>query len=486
MTSSPLHRATPESQGIPSTAIAAFLARAENLHSFMLLRHGRVVAEGWWYPYRLAAPHMLFSLSKSFTSTAVGLAVAEGRLSIEDPLLKFFPEQAPRKISPNLATMQVRHLLSMSSGHDQDTTMRIIFKRDPFKAFLALPVEHAPGTHFCYNSGASFILAAIVQKLTGQTLLEYLHPRLLEPLGIQGAEWESHPNGVNFGGWGLSITTEHIARFGQLYLQRGQWQGQQLIPAGWVAQATAKQVNNGTDPNSDWAAGYAFHFWRCQPAGVYRGDGAFGQYCVVLPEQDAVLAITGGLGDMQPPLSLVWEHLLPAMQPAPLPPDEAALAALTHTLQTLALTPPVGAPPGDLASPLTARLSGQTFAFPSNPETLHSLSFDFAARQLRYRLLGGGPRRGTHTLSYGHTAWVEGISPLASPFGVGTRLPAKVAASGAWTSLDTFCLTLCQYESPFIVSLSFTFAGDQVTLIPRFNVSFGPTEQPALVGKLIS
>jgi CubicO group peptidase (beta-lactamase class C family) len=489
-----LPRATPESQGIPSSAITAFLARAENLHSLMLLRHGRVVAEGWWYPYRPQAPHMLFSLSKSFTSSAVGLAVAEGRLNIDDPLLKFFPEQAPRKISPNLAAMQVRHLLSMSTGHDQDTTMRIMLKRDPIKAFLALPVEHAPGTYFVYNSGASFILAAIVQSLTGMTLLKYLAPRLLEPLGIQGAAWESHPNGVNFGGWGLSITTEDIARFGQLYLQKGNWQGRQHLPAEWVEQATAKQVDNGTDPHSDWAAGYAFHFWRCQPPGIYRGDGAFGQYCIVLPEQDAVLAITGGLGDMQPPLSLVWEHLLPAMHPVPLPADETALTALMQTLQNLALTPivgaplgapsgaPTGAPTGDPASPLAAQLSGQTFTFPPNPETLHSFSFDFAARQLRYRLLGGGPRRGTHTLNYGHANWVEGLSPLAAGSTMDPRFPHKVAASGVWTSADTFCLTLCQYETPFIVTLDFAFAGDQVTLVPRFNVSFGPTELPPLVG----
>jgi CubicO group peptidase (beta-lactamase class C family) len=212
-----LPRSAPEAQGIPSSAIQAFVQAAEgiqDLHSFMLLRHGAVVAEGWWYPYRAERPHMLFSLSKSFTSTAVGLAVAEGLLSVDDPVLKFFPQDAPRKVSPNLAAMQVRHLLSMVTGHDLDTTDRMIRKRNPFKAFLALPVEHVPGTHFVYNSGASYMLAAIVQKLTGQTLVEYLTPRLFEPLGIEGAAWETHPNGVNFGGWGLNIKTEDIARFG--------------------------------------------------------------------------------------------------------------------------------------------------------------------------------------------------------------------------------------------------------------------------------
>ena len=474
----PLPRLTPESQGIPSSAISAFLARVENLHSLMLLRHGKVVAEGWWHPYRPALPHMLFSLSKSFTSSAVGLAVAEGRLSIADPLLKFFPADAPRKVSPNLAAMQVRHLLSMSTGHDQDTTARVFRQRNPFKAFLSLEVEHAPGTHFCYNTAATFMLAAIVQKLSGQTLLNYLTPRLLEPLGIQGAAWESHPNGVNFGGWGLSITSEDIARFGQFYLQKGNWQGRQLIPDEWVEQATAKQVDNGADPLSDWAAGYGFQFWRCQPAGVYRGDGAFGQYCVVMPEQDAVLAITGGLGDMQPPLSLVWEHLLPAMAPAPLPHDAPAQAALTQSLQSLTITPPPAGP----ASPLTAQLTGQTYTFTPNPETLHSLSFDFAACQMRYRLLGAGPRRGNHTLRFGLGSWVEDSSPLGAAPAVDPRFPRKVAASGAWLAADTFRLILCQYETPFTATFDFIFAADQVTLLPRLNVSFGPTELPPLVG----
>ena len=476
-----LPRATPESQGIPSNAIRAFLARVQGLHSFMLLRHGKVVAEGWWHPYRPASPHMLFSLSKSFTSSAVGLAVAEGLLSIDEPLLKFFPADAPRKVSPNLAAMKVRHLLSMSTGHDQDTTERVFRQRDPIKAFLSLEVEHAPGTHFCYNTAATFMLAAILQKLSGQTLLDYLTPRLLDPLGIQGAAWESHPNGVNFGGWGLSITTEDIARFGQLYLQKGSWQGQQLIPAAWIEEATAKQVENGADPASDWAAGYGFQFWRCQPAGVYRGDGAFGQYCVVMPEQDAVLAITGGLGDMQPPLSHVWEQVLPNMTPAPLPANGPAHAALTQSLQSLAFTPPPTGP----VSPLAAQLSGETYTFAPNPETLYSLSFDFAACQMRYRLLGGGPRRGNHTLRFGLGDWVEDSSPLAAAPAVDPRFPRKVAASGAWLSTDTFRLTLCQYETPFIATFDFTFSAGQVTLLPRLNVSFGPTELPPLVGNQV-
>ena len=299
-----LPRSTPAAQGVAAAGILAFVDAVEaaslGLHSLMLLRHGQVVAEGWWAPYSAAAPHMLFSLSKSFTSTAVGLAVAEGRLSVEDPVVDFFPAQAPRQVSANLAAMRVRHLLTMSTGHAADTTEAMTAAKDGnwVRAFLAQPVDHAPGAPFVYNSGATYMLAAIVQQLTGSTLLDYLTPRLLAPLGIEGATWESCPRGINTGGWGLSIKTEDIARFGQLYLQRGVWQGQQLIPATWVDAATARQVANGSNPDSDWEQGYGYQFWRCRH-GAYRGDGAFGQYCLVLPDQDAVLAITAGVEDMQ-------------------------------------------------------------------------------------------------------------------------------------------------------------------------------------------
>src|SRR5438309_10018930 len=314
-----LPRIRPEAVGIAPAALLAFVDAAEQkvggLHSFMLLRHGQVAAEGWWSPYAPQHAHMLFSLSKSFTSTALGLAISEGRLTLDAPVLSFFSSDAPAKVSENLATMRVRHLLTMSTGHDKDATGPTTSAPDGnwVKAFLALPVEHPPGTHFVYNSAASYMLSAIVQQLTGITLLEYLRPRLFGPLGIEGATWETCPRGINKGGWGLSVKTEDIARFGQLYLQKGQWKGRQLVPESWVAEATSKQISNGTGETSDWTQGYGYQFWRCRH-GAYRGDGAFGQYCLVMPQQDAVLAITSGVGDMQAVLNAVWDHLLPAMQ----------------------------------------------------------------------------------------------------------------------------------------------------------------------------
>jgi hypothetical protein len=472
-----LPHSTPEAQGIPSTAIADFIAAAEktinSLHSFMLLCHGHVVAEGWWHPWRSETPHMLFSLSKSFTVTAVGLAVAEGRLAVEDSVLSFFTADAPKKVSKNLAAMKVRHLLSMTTGHDQDTTERVFHSHNPLKAFLSLPVEHTPGTHFVYNTAASYMLAAIVQRLTDQTLIEYLTPRLFEPLGIVGATWESHPNGVNFGGWGLNIKTEDIARFGQLYLQKGLWNNQRILPESWVEAATTKQVSNGDNPDSDWTQGYGYHFWRCR-YNVYRGDGAFGQFCLVMPDQGSVMAITAGVADMQAILNVLWEKLLPAIGKNLLSSDEATVKNLARTLKSLTIRPPQGA----ATSPKAVYLSGRSYTFEPNYETLRSLCFDFGndACTLTYHLLGGGKRRGKHRLTFGYGTWQEGVAFL------GASTPQRVVASGVWTTQDIFMMTLCQYETPFILTIACRFEGYKLFYDFKVNVSFGPLERPQLVG----
>lgn len=332
----PLPRSTPEAQGISSSAILAFIEEADQkidtLHSFILVRHGKVVAECWWKPEAAHKPHVLHSLSKSFTSTAVGMAVADGKLSIDDPVLKFFPEDAPAQPSDKLKAMRVRDLLTMSTGHQTEAK----FTKDEawVKSFLSQEVPHKPGAHFQYNTPATHMLSAIVGKVTGQPVLDYLKPRLFEPLGIDNPEWGASPQGNTVGGWGLKICTEDIAKFGQLYLRKGQWKGKQLVPASWVEMATSKQVSNGSDPARDWDQGYGFQFWRCRH-NAYRGDGAFGQLCVVMPDQDVVIAVTADTKDMQGELNVVWDKLLPAFQAAPLPENPEAQAKLKEKMANL-------------------------------------------------------------------------------------------------------------------------------------------------------
>ena len=471
-----LPRSTPEAQGIPSAAILDFVDAADKqvnaMHSFMLVRHGHVVAEGWWSPYDANVRHSMYSLSKSFTSTAVGLAVAEGKFSVDDQVLKFFPDDAPAEPSANLRAMRVSDLLRMNTGqHAEDMAKFSFDSTEPLvKSFLAIPVAHKPGTHFWYNTPATFMCSAIVQKTTSLTVLDYLKPRLFDPLGIEGPTWEMKQQ-YSFGGSGLAIRTEDIAKFGQLYLQKGKWNGKQLVPAAWVEAATSRQTSNGSNPMSDWDQGYGYQFWRCRND-VYRGDGAFGQFCIVLPQYDAVVAITSGTRNMQGVMNLVWDKLLPAMQPKRLGANKEARKKLEQTLANLTLRPQHGT-----GSPATAaKWSGKTFTFPGNNQKLETVALEFGNVGSPVTLVTRCNGVEQRTVC-GSGAWMKGRMTYAAL----TEQP--VAASGAWTADDTYTAQLCFYETPFVLTLNLKFSDDQLLYDCEYNVNFGPTKQPQLVGK---
>jgi CubicO group peptidase (beta-lactamase class C family) len=310
------------------------------MHSFMILRHGNVIAEGWWKPESADDQHILNSVSKSFNSTAVGLAIEEGKLNLNDRVLKFFPEDAPPNPSENLKAMTVRDLLTMTGG--QDTEPKAIGGDPSVKQFLAHPFVYKPGTHFLYNTMGAYVLSAIVTKVTGQTTLEFLKPRLFEPLGIENPKWLTSPEGNSLGGYGLYLRTEDIARFGQLYLQKGSWNGRQLIPKDWIKQATSKQVSNDHESHAqigiDWQQGYGYQFWRCTH-NAYRGDGAGGQFCVVIPDQDMVVAMTAGKANMQAELNAIWNDLLPACAAKELSEDNAEQEKINQLVASLRVHP---------------------------------------------------------------------------------------------------------------------------------------------------
>ena len=480
-----LPRSSPEQQGIASADLLAFVDAADKevdtMNSFMLVRHGQVVAEGWWTPYDRDTPHMLYSLSKSFTSSAVGFAIAEGKLNLDDQVLKFFPDEAPTEPSANLSAMRVRDLLRMNTGNQIEAPIRV---DDPskqtdtwVKTFLTHSVPFKPGTHFLYNSPATYMLSAIVQKVTGQTVLEYLRPRLFEPLGFNNPVWVSSPQGITAGAYGLSIRTEEIARFGELYLHHGIWNGKQLLPANWVAQATSVQTSTGSAPLSDWDQGYGFQFWRSRH-NSFRGDGAFGQYCMVIPELDAVVAITSGVRNMQQVMNLVWDKLLPAMKPGRLPENPAARRQLEARLASLK----VKFPSGSASSAISANVSGKWFEFTDNDRAIKAVSFDFnsSVPSLTVRTAAGETRMPVKA-----DTWSRSRGSFTNALDRILAVPpnALAATSGAWTSPDTFTVKIVLYETPFYSTLNFKFDGDRVLLDSEHNVSFGPTKLPQLTGR---
>ena len=313
-----------------STAMDTFFQEAANdsmdVHSVMIVKDGSVIYSRWQSQGVDTVPHVLHSVSKTFTATAVGLAIADGKMALTDKVIDYFPDNLPAEVSDNLKAMTVRDLLTMSCGHDVEPSFRGNAEQDWVTAFLAHPVVHEPGTFYLYNSLGTYMLSAIVQKVTGEKVVDYLTPRLFEPLHIDKPQWDESPQGINTGGWGLYLKTEDLAKMGQLLLQKGEWNGKQLIPAEWVAEMSKKQVdsvNPGTRledaaakgmtvETSDWMQGYGYQMWRCRP-GCFRADGARGQYIIVVPDKNAVIAITSDVENLQGELNLVWKNILPAL-----------------------------------------------------------------------------------------------------------------------------------------------------------------------------
>jgi len=301
-----------------------------HLHSLMILKHGNVIYEKWVNEGHPDTAHVMFSVTKTFTATAVGLAINEGKLKLTDKLVDIFPDQLPEEVGENLAQATVRDLLTMNCGQEED--VRAIWGPeagndvDWVKAFLAAPYPHKPGTWYFYNSLGSFMLSAIVQKVTGEKMIDYLMPRLFDKLHIERPRYDENPQGINLGGWGLFLKTEDMAKMGQLFLQKGVWNGEQIVPAEWIEEASKFQVEccpAGTRPdeveakgltkeNCFWVWGYGYQMWRC-PDNAYRADGARGQYFIVFPDKDAVLVMTCDNENLQKGLDIAWKYLVPVL-----------------------------------------------------------------------------------------------------------------------------------------------------------------------------
>jgi len=484
-------RSTPERQGMSSSAIRNFLNSVQKsgleFHSLMILRHGNVISEGWWSPYSPEHRQQLYSLSKSFTSTAIGFAVTEGLLLLEDPVIKFFPDDLPSEISENLAALKVKHLLMMSVGHAKDSIM--LLEASPAgvtweKTFLNQQVVFKPGSQFMYNSGASYMLSSIVKKVSGKTAHEYLRPRLYEPLGITEATWTENFEGVNMGASHLRMRTESIAKFGQLYLQKGKWNGKQILPEAWIAEATSKQIENGKN-DSSWGYGYGYQFWL-NPPGGFRADGAFGQFCMVLPEQDAVIVIMSESIDTKLAMQLVWDGLIPQMTNTVLNENPAECNLLQNELKTLKYDPPKL----ETFSPVASKISGREFKLDSNQFNAKSVSFEFIDDKCIFTLKEEG--KPDISITNGINYWIrEGnLKPLPHSLFSLRRIDfdSIVAASATWQDEKTLLLTWRFIETVHGDSLTCIFNDDKITIKFLFSLARlqnKPDDRPDITGKLV-
>lgn len=473
-------RTSPEAVGVNARAILDFLSGLEHvnaqLHSLMIVKQGKVIAEGWWSPYRADLKHTLYSLSKSFTSTAIGLAVAEGRLSVHDQVISFFKEQQPAHISSNLAAMRVRDLLSMTTGHSTDTLPRFrdTTITDWVKDFLAQPVTHQPGTHFLYNSGATYMLSAIIQKITGHTLLDYLTPRLFAPLGIEDMDWEVDPKGICVGGWGLRLKTEDIAKFGQLYLQEGTWNGKQIIPRNWIKEATLAHIMQaGKEEDrekNDWLQGYGYQFWRCQH-NAYRGDGAYGQYCIVLPDSDMVIAITSETPNMQVVLDQVWKYLVVPTSTEKMATETASQKLVNQRLKDLSLPLPKGL----VTSKSSFKIHKKQYLLQENNLGISAISFDTSvANTIAFTV---ADRKGTHVVKAGINAWIPGKSRIEMdwlkliPAVIPNDPELAIVSTVHWTNAQSLEWYIRFVDTAHYAKFVLSFTGKEIKISAHKSVS---------------
>ena len=490
MSSRALPRASPAETGCDPAAITEFLDRAAELelelHGFMLFHGGAVIAEGWWRPYRADLPHMQHSLAKSVTATAIGCAVAEGRIRLDDQVLPYFADKWPPQISDNLAVMTIRDLLSMRTGHRTGISGAAwrAGVTDWAAAFLAEDVPEQPGSRFVYNSGASYMLSAILQRATGERLSDYLRPRVFEPLGLAQIDWDICPAGVNPGGNGLSWCTEASLRLGILHAQAGRWEGRQVLPEGWVRQATqtvtscARSEPPGSTRHLALAAparGYGLHWWTL-PGGGFLASGLFGQFAVVLPAEQAVIAVTAA---MQPRddrlLDLIWHTLRPGLQS--ISPHQRDPAGLVHRLDSMALTERAPTP----RSALVSGVSGRRYVIAPNPLGVAAVTLRFEGAQGSFVLEDGS---GTHTVAFGLDTPMDGVTtmPGASLHHGYEPGDMRVLAFGRWVTDEQFEMTWRFIETAFGDVVQCVFSGDTVTIQRRVNVNIAATEWPMMTG----
>lgn len=491
-----LPRSIPESEGVSSSGIIDFLNAVDTgrqeIHSFMFLRHGKVIAEGWWNPYGPDYRHLMFSASKTFTATAIGLAASENKLKLTDKVISFFPYSLPDTIGKNMKELTVENLLTMSVGQDP-AAMGAGSDQDWITAFLENEPVHKPGTIFKYNNMATFMLSAIVQQVSNQTLFEYLKPRIFDPLSIRGIDWDKNPQGINLGMIGLRLRTEDMAKFGQLMLQNGKWNNKQLIPEAWIKEATSFKIESNDPSNrmpkdkNDWAQGYCYQMWRGRNNSV-RLDGMGGQFVILIPDMDAIVVLTANARSTQEELNLVHNYLIPAIKSSkaiPLNPD--SYNDLQKKQSALSLKPQVSQTPESL---LAKRISGKEFILQDNDYQIQSVYFTFNGDECSFAIKRNNQ---ISIIKAGLRDWKMINSKLTSILSLPRTIPSKsidasysvaqpvikVGAIYSWSDSSTLEIT-ARFVEESLGSQAIVCKFSEMN--GSIGITLGPKSAPSLMG----
>ena len=464
-----LPRVAPEDEGIPSQAVAELLDSLTSLpltetHSVVIARHGKIVAEIYPDPIKPQYKHTMYSCSKTFVAAGVGLAIADGLLDLSDRVVTFFPESAPQQVSPELDAMTVEHLLTMTSGIEPDWNLRGLTPH--WTAAMLAKKAGQPGATFQYDSMCSYLLSAIVQKVTGTTLLEYLKAKLFNPMNITDVQWEYSPEGCSTGGWGLYIQPESLAKFGILLTSQGRWNGQQLIPAEWVELMTTPKVRTNT-------LDYCYHTWAAEYPRSFRADGALGQYILMEPESQIVVVITEcTLGNGVRQRELVWETLMPQLSDTPLP-HSASTAELRAKQTTYSLPTPKGQRQNPEAE---SEAAGKTYRLDDNRLGWTAISICPADSALQVSLTTADGV--TTQLACGFERWITTATTAYPPYSIsaigkfnGIDRDFHMAASYAWSDTGQLTLRIQYADWVSAVTASLDFHDSQVSISAIENYS---------------
>ena len=464
-----LPRSTPEEQGVPSKALIALFDSLHalpltDMHAVVVMRHGKVIGEMYPKPYAPEYRHTMYSCSKTFVGIAVGLAIEDNRLRLDDRVAAIFPELLPDSVSKDLADMTVRHLLTMASGVKPDWNMRSRGK-EWIRTFLSKPVKD-PGTQYAYDSMVSYMLAAVVQKVTGKKLTEYLQERVFTPMNVTEWAWEESPEGVNTGGWGVHIQPESLAKFGQLILNEGRWEGKQLVSAEWIREMCKKHRETGREV-------YGYHIWHCGGHdGAVRADGALGQYVISVLDKDMVVVMTEAtLGNGRDQRRLIWDVLLPHIQDEPLPANKKDYQALLKKQEGYKLAEVKG----KASSAFASNWENKTIELGKNTFGWKSLKLNFGKKQVTLTVTETNGK--TYELPFGYQQWMTTAFDAYPPYSItpvdrfkGLEGPYYASGSYAWISKEE--LQLKAHYVNWVSALEMTFRlkeGGEVELHVQTN-----------------
>jgi CubicO group peptidase (beta-lactamase class C family) len=477
--------------GVDADAIVAFLDAVEaaelDLHSLMIHRNGKVVVEAWRWPYRADRPRNLHSVAKSFTACAIGLALEEKRFSLDDKVVSFFPDALPAVVGDWLAALTLEDLLTMRVGHGGETSgaQWRALGTSWMEAFFRIPIVEQPGGSFLYTSAASYMLSAVLSRVTGETLHDYLKPRLIEPLGITGETWDIGPDGINPGGNGLTAKTVDLLKLGILHAQNGVWEGKRLLPEHWVATATRAHVESGR---------YGYHWWT-RPDGMYSAIGKFVQMALVFPAQGVTLAVTGaikGSGRLMPYIDRYFPAAFrevfrdgPIAGPAADARLKARLVEWQREDAPVAWKAPylLADPVGHRGGATRARTEKRRFTMQPNAQGIVALQLAFGERECTLRLTDAD---GEHAIVAGFDRWIEGANEMPGrDLHHGYRLlGSPVVARACWLDPARLQMTWIFAETAFRDTVICEFAGQQVVFKRAVNINSGALSHDDVTGTL--